>query len=256
MALKEVNAVYICFIIKLKTTLKINHMKVTYLGHACVNIEIAGKFFLVDPFISANPLAKNIDIKTIKADYILLTHAHQDHILDAEAIAQTTGAKFITNPEIMAHYRALGFDGHEMNIGGSHRFEDGKVKIKMIKAVHSSSFPDGKYGGNPAGFLIDYNDLTIYVSGDTALHMDMQIIPHQYKINLAIFPIGNNYTMGVRDALTAAKFVDSYHTLGVHYDTFEVIKIDKESSKRKFADAHRKLHLLPIGGVIDVANLH
>lgn len=230
-------------------------MKVTYLGHACVNIEIEGKFFLVDPFISANPLAKSINIEDIKADYILLTHAHQDHILDAEAIARNTGATFITNPEIMAHYRELGLQGHEMNIGGSHRFENGKVKIKMIKAVHSSSFPDGKYGGNPAGFLIDSNDLTIYISGDTALHTDMQIIPHQYKINLAILPIGNNYTMGVRDALTAAKFIDSYHTLGVHYDTFEVIKIDKEVSKRKFEDAHRRLHLLPIGATIDVASL-
>lgn len=230
-------------------------MKVTYLGHACVNIEIEGKYFLIDPFISANPLAKHIDIQGVKADYILLTHAHQDHILDAETIAKNTGAKIISNPEILAHYRKLGLDGHEMNIGGSHRFEDGKVKIKMIKAVHSSSFPDGKYGGNPAGFLIDYNGLTIYVSGDTALHMDMTIIPHQYKINLAILPIGNNYTMGVRDALTAAKFVDSYHTLGVHYDTFDVIKIDHEAAKLKFAYAHRKLHLLAIGETLDVAKL-
>lgn len=230
-------------------------MKVTYLGHACVNVEIGGKYFLIDPFISANPLAKHIDIQKVKADYILLTHAHQDHILDAEAIAKNTGAKIISNPEILAHFRALGLDGHEMNIGGSHRFDDGKVKIKMIKAVHSSSFPDGKYGGSPAGFLIDSNDLTIYVSGDTALHMDMTIIPHQYKVNLAILPIGNNYTMGVRDALTAAKFVDSYHTLGVHYDTFEVIKIDHEAAKRKFAYADRKLHLLEIGDTIDVATL-
>lgn len=230
-------------------------MKVTYLGHACVNIEIEGKHFLIDPFISANPLAKHIDIQGVKADYILLTHAHQDHILDAETIAKNTGAKIISNPEILAHYRELGLDGHEMNIGGSHRFEDGKVKIKMIKAVHSSSFPDGKYGGNPTGFLIDYNGLTIYVSGDTALHMDMTIIPHQYKINLAILPIGNNYTMGVRDALTAAKFVDSYHTLGVHYDTFDVIKIDHEAAKLKFAYAHRKLHLLAIGETLDVAKL-
>lgn len=232
-------------------------MKVTYLGHACVNIEIDGKNFLIDPFISGNSLAKHIDIKQIKADYILLTHAHLDHILDAEAIAKNTGAKLIANPEIVAHYRGLGLsNAHEMNIGGSHRFENGKVKVKMLKAVHSSSFADGKYGGNPAGFLIDWNDLTVYVSGDTALHLDMTIIPHQYKVNLAILPIGNNYTMGVRDALTAAKFVDSYHTLGVHYDTFEVIKIDQEASKRKFADAHRKLHLLPIGGSINVAELH
>ncbi len=230
-------------------------MKVTYLGHACVNIEIEGTYFLIDPFISANPLAKHININNIKATYILLTHAHGDHILDTETIAKHTGAQLITNPEILDHYRKLGIDGHDMNIGGSHRFLDGKVKIKMIKAVHSSSFPDGSYGGNPAGFLINYKDETIYVSGDTALTLDMKIIPHQYRVDLAIFPIGNNYTMGVRDALTAAKFVETNNVLGVHYDTFEVIKIDKEASKHKFSDAHKRLHLLEIGESLEVNNL-
>ena len=230
-------------------------MKVTYLGHACVNIQIEEAHFLVDPFISANPLAEHIDINSIEATYILLTHAHADHILDAEAIAKRTGAPLITNPEILDHYRKLGLDGHDMNIGGSHRFLDGKVKIKMVKAVHSSSFPDGSYGGNPAGFLINYKDQTIYISGDTALTMDMKIIPHQYKVDLAILPIGNNYTMGVRDALTAAKFVETNNVLGVHYDTFDVIKIDKEASKRKFSDAHKRLHLLEIGNSLEVDDL-
>ena len=103
-------------------------MKVTYLGHACVNIDIDGTFFLVDPFISPNPLAKHIDINSIKADYILITHAHADHIADVEAIAKRTGAQLITNPEILAHFEALGLSGHSMNLGGSHRFVDGKVK--------------------------------------------------------------------------------------------------------------------------------
>lgn len=232
-----------------------NKMKITYLGHACVNIEIEGNYFLIDPFISGNPLAKHIDLQAIKADYILLTHAHTDHILDTEVIAKNTNAQLISNPEILAHFRKLGLSGHEMNIGGSHRFVDGKIKIKMIKAVHSSSFQDGTYGGNPAGYLINYNDITIYVSGDTALHMDMKIIPHQYKIDLAIFPIGNNYTMGVRDALTAANFVETRNVLGVHYDTFDVIKIDKEASKKKFSDAHKKLHLLEIGASLNVIDL-
>ena len=230
-------------------------MKVTYLGHACVNIQIEGAHFLVDPFISANPLAGHIYINSIEATYILLTHAHADHILDAEAIAKRTGAPLITNPEILDHYRKLGLDGHDMNIGGSHRFLDGKVKIKMVKAAHSSSFHDGSYGANPAGFLINYKDQTIYISGDTALTMDMKIIPHQYKVDLAILPIGNNYTMGVRDALTAAKFVETNNVLGVHYDTFDVIKIDKEASKRKFSDAHKRLHLLEIGNSLEVDDL-
>ena len=96
---------------------------------------------------------------------------------------------------------------------------------------------------------------TIYISGDTALTMDMKIIPHQYKVDLAILPIGNNYTMGVRDALTAAKFVETNNVLGVHYDTFDVIKIDKEASKRKFSDAHKRLHLLEIGSSLEVDDL-
>ncbi len=227
-------------------------MKVTYLGHACVNIEINGKYFLVDPFISANPLAKHIDINSVPADYILITHAHGDHIADVEAIAKRTGAQLISNPEILQYFRNLGLDGHDMNIGGSHRFEDGTVKIKMIKSEHSSSFPDGTYGGNPAGFLVIYNDQTIYISGDTALHYDMKIIPHQYRIDLGIFPIGNNYTMGVRDALTAARFVETNNVLGVHYNTFPVITIDTEAAVRKFKDDHRRLHLPAIGETINV----
>ena len=227
-------------------------MKVTYLGHACVNIEINGKYFLVDPFISANPLAKHIDINSVPADYILITHAHGDHIADVEAIAKRTGAQLISNPEILQYFRNLGLDGHDMNIGGAHRFADGTVKIKMIKAEHSSSFPDGSYGGNPAGFLVIYNDQTIYISGDTALHYDMKIIPHQYRIDLGIFPIGNNYTMGVRDALTAARFVETNNVLGVHYNTFPVITIDTEAAVRKFKDDHRRLHLPAIGETINV----
>lgn len=227
-------------------------MKVTYLGHACINIEINGKYFLVDPFISANPLAKHIDINSVPADYILITHAHGDHIADVEAIAKRTGAQLISNPEILQYFRNLGLDGHDMNIGGSHRFEDGTVKIKMINAEHSSSFPDGTYGGNPAGFLVIYNDQTIYISGDTALHYDMKIIPHQYRIDLGIFPIGNNYTMGVRDALTAARFVETNNVLGVHYNTFPVITIDTEAAVRKFKDDHRKLLLPAIGETINV----
>ena len=231
-------------------------MKVTYLGHACVNIDIDGTFFLVDPFISPNPLAKHIDINSIKADYILITHAHADHIADVEAIAKRTGAQLITNPEILAHFEALGLSGHSMNLGGSHRFVDGKVKIKMIKAEHSSSFPDGSYGGNPAGFLIDYNDETIYIAGDTALHDDMKMIPPHYTVTLGSFPIGNHYTMGVRDALTAARFVEVDNVLGVHYDTFPVIKINKESSKQKFKDDHRRLHLIEIGATLDLKDLN
>ena len=120
-------------------------MKVTYLGHAALSVQIKDKQLLVDPFISANPLAKDIDIQTLKADYILLTHAHQDHILDVEAIAKRTNAKIVSNYEIVSHYQNLGFDVHPMNLGGSWQFDFGR--LHMVNAIHTSSFPDGSYGG-------------------------------------------------------------------------------------------------------------
>lgn len=230
-------------------------MKVTYLGHACICVEVEKKHLLIDPFITENKLAKDIDVDAIECDYILITHAHHDHIADTEKIAKRTNATIISNPEIVAYFEKKGLRGYSMNIGGSHRFEDGKIKIKMTKAVHSSSFEDGSYGGVACGFIIDNNNTTIYVSGDTALTMDMTIIPHQYKINLAVLPVGNNYTMGVRDAITAAKFVETNHILAVHYDTFDVIKIDHNVAKNKFSDAHKRLHMLEIGQSIDVENL-
>jgi L-ascorbate metabolism protein UlaG (beta-lactamase superfamily) len=127
-------------------------MKITFYGHASIGIEVGGKHILVDPFISANPL-ENVDINTIKADYILLTHAHGDHILDVEAIAERTKAVIVSNAEIASYYATKGFQAHPMNHGGSWNFDFGKVKY--VNAIHSSSFPDGTNGGNPGGFVIE-----------------------------------------------------------------------------------------------------
>jgi L-ascorbate metabolism protein UlaG (beta-lactamase superfamily) len=220
-------------------------MKITFYGHACIGIEVSGKHILVDPFISANPNATHIDINALKADYILLTHAHQDHILDAEQIAKNNNAVIVSNWEIATYYGNKGLQNHPMNHGGSWSFDFGKVKY--VAAIHSSSFPDGTYGGNPGGFVIEGEHKNIYISGDTALTMDMKLIPMRTKLDLAVFPIGNNFTMDVQDAVIAADFVGCDKVLGCHYDTFGFIVINHDEAKKTFFDAGKDLMLLEIG---------
>ncbi|AOW20240.1 metal-dependent hydrolase [Urechidicola croceus] len=225
-------------------------MKIKYLGHASLQIEVAGKFIIVDPFISGNELAKEIDITTLKADYILITHAHQDHILDVETIAKNTGAKIVSNYEIAMHYASKDFDNHPMNHGGSWDFDFGTVTY--TNAIHTSSFPDGSYGGQPGGFIIETEYGNIYIAGDTALTMDMKLIPMIAKIDLAILPVGDNFTMGIDTAIIASNFVECSNVMGYHYDTFGYIVIDKEKAQEKFANAGKKLHLLNIGESLTV----
>lgn len=226
-------------------------MKITFYGQNSLGIEIAGKHILVDPFITGNKLAKDkINIEDLKADYILLTHAHQDHTLDAEKIAKNTGATIVSNYEITNHYEEKGIEVHGMNHGGNWQFEFGKVKY--VVAHHTSSFPDGSYGGQPGGFVIEGEHKNIYIAGDTALTLDMKLIPMQTKLDLAILPIGDNFTMGVDDAIICSDFVQCDKVLGVHYDTFEAIEINHEEAKKKFYDAGKDLMLLEIGESIEL----
>jgi L-ascorbate metabolism protein UlaG (beta-lactamase superfamily) len=226
-------------------------MKITFYGHSALGIEVNGKHIVVDPFISGNPKASHIDIHSIKADYILITHAHQDHVLDVEAIATRTDATIVSNWEIASYYGTKGFkNNHPMNHGGSWKFDFGTVKY--VCAIHSSSFPDGTYGGNPGGFVIEGEHKNIYISGDTALTMDMKLIPLRTKLDLAIFPIGNNFTMDVEDAITAAEFVECDKILGVHYDTFGYIEINHDEAIKKFFNKGRDLMLLEIGDFIEL----
>lgn len=221
-------------------------MKITYLGHASFQIEAHGKVIIVDPFITDNELAESIDINKLEADYILLTHAHNDHILDVEAISKNTGASIISNFEIVTHFEAKGIKGHSMNLGGTWQFEFGK--LHMVNAIHSSSFPDGSYGGNPAGFVLETSHHTIYIAGDTALTYDMKLIPMVIgKLDLVILPVGDNFTMGVESAIVASDFVDCDKILGCHFDTFGYIKIDHKVAIKKFSDHKKELILLDIG---------
>jgi L-ascorbate metabolism protein UlaG (beta-lactamase superfamily) len=220
-------------------------MKIQFLGHASLLLIIDQIHILVDPFITANPKASHIEIDALKADYILLTHAHQDHILDAEVIAKRTGATIVSNFEIVSHYQKMGLNGHPMNHGGSWEFDFGTVKY--VNAIHTSSFPDGTYGGQPGGFIIKGEHKTIYIAGDTALTYDMKLIPLQFKLDLAILPIGDNFTMGVEDALIASDFLECDKILGYHFDTFGYIEIDHQKAIQTFFEKDKDLMLLKIG---------
>ncbi|HLW14567.1 MAG TPA: metal-dependent hydrolase, partial [Flavobacteriaceae bacterium] len=181
----------------------------------------------------------------LKADYILLTHAHEDHTLDAEAIAKNTGAVIVSNFEIATYYEKKGISVHPMNHGGKWDFDFGTVKY--VVAIHTSSFPDGTYGGQPGGFVIEGERKNIYIAGDTALTMDMKLIPRYTKLDLAILPIGDNFTMDVDDAIIASDFVECDKVMGVHYDTFGFIEIDHDEAKKKFYDAGKDLMLFNVG---------
>lgn len=225
-------------------------MDITFYGHSCIGIKTDDTHLLVDPFISANPFAKHINVNQVKADYILITNAHQDHTMDVEAIAKRTKAKIISNFEIVEYYYNLGIDGHPMNLGGSFNFPFGY--LKFVQALHSSTFPDGKSGGCAGGFVLRTSEKTIYIAGNTALHFDMQLIPVRHKIDFAILPIGDNFTMDVEDAIMASDFVKCNKVLGVNYDTFNFIKIDHEEAKRSFKAKGKDLLLLEIGRTITI----
>lgn len=226
-------------------------MKLTYLGHASILVEFGGKKLLFDPFISGNELAKNIDIEAIEADYILITHGHQDHILDVEQIAKNTGAKIISNFEIVTHFGNLGIEGHPMNHGGTWNFDFGKVKY--VNAIHSSSFPDGSYAGNPGGFVIWDEDHAFYFAGDTALTMDMKLIPMTCpKLDFCVLPVGDNFTMGVEEALLASDFVECAKVVACHYDTFGYIVVDKKVVKQAFQSKNKDLIFVEIGESISL----
>lgn len=225
-------------------------MRFTYYGHATFAVETGGKKLLFDPFITPNELAKHIDINTIEADYILLSHGHGDHVADAAAIAKRTGAKVIGMAEVIGWISKNGVENvHPMNYG-SYTFDFGRVSL--VPAWHSSGLPDGSYGGNPGGFVIQSNEGNFYYSGDTCLMLDMQLIPHYAKLDFAVLPIGGNYTMDAHDAVKALEFVQCNKVIGVHYDTFPVIAIDKEAVKKTFESAGKEVLLPGIGESITV----
>jgi L-ascorbate metabolism protein UlaG (beta-lactamase superfamily) len=226
-------------------------MKLTYYGQSCFAVEVEGKNLLFDPFITPNELAKNISLDSIKADYLLVSHGHTDHIADGVSLAKQTGATVIGAFEVINWFAGKGIDKvHPMNIGGQWLFDFGKVRC--TNAIHSSAMPDGSYGGNPMGFLIITNDKSFYYSGDTALTLDLQLIPRWAKPDFIILPLGDNFTMGYEDAIIAAEMIGCKNIVGVHFDTFGYIKIDHEKVKNAFKAAGLNLFLPAIGESIEL----
>jgi L-ascorbate metabolism protein UlaG (beta-lactamase superfamily) len=225
-------------------------MKVTYYGHACFSVVVVGKTLLFDPFITGNPLAKAIDVKTLPADFILVSHGHGDHVGDAVEIAKRTNALVVANYEVATWLNQKGAPNvHPVNHGGGFNFAFGRAKF--VNAIHSSTLPDGSNGGNPGGFVVETNEGNFYYSGDTALTLDMKLIGESVKLKFAALCIGDNFTMGPDDAVKAAEFVRCSEILGVHYDTFPPIQIDHAKAVERFKAAGKNLHLLRPGETRD-----
>jgi len=230
-------------------------MTLTYLGQSGFHIETKGKHLIIDPFITPNPKADTdkhpqIHPDKLEADYILLTHGHADHVADAEAIARRTGATIISNYEIVSWYGEKNLPGHPLNHGGQAEFDFGTVKY--VNAIHSSVLPDGTYGGNPGGFVIWNESGCFYHAGDTALTLDMKLIPDTCPpLDFAILPIGDNFTMGPKDAAMAAEFINCKDIIGCHFDTFPYIEIDHATAAKTFQNRGLKLTIPEIGSSME-----
>jgi L-ascorbate metabolism protein UlaG (beta-lactamase superfamily) len=226
-------------------------MKLTYYGHFCFSVLIGKTRILFDPFITPNELAKNVDISYIEPDYIFVSHGHYDHITDVVLLAKKKDATVVGSWELNTWFAKNGLKKTQpLNPGGQFEFEFGIVKC--VVAHHSSSFPDGSYAGVACGFLFQTADGNFYYSGDTGLTLDMQLIPKWAKLDFAVFPVGGVLTMGIDDAITAAQFVKVNKVVGVHYDTFGLIRIDHERAIESFRKEKLTLHLLEIGTVTDI----
>jgi L-ascorbate metabolism protein UlaG (beta-lactamase superfamily) len=225
-------------------------MEITYYGHACFGVNLGGTRLLFDPFITPNPLASSIDVNAIQADYILISHGHMDHVADAEVIAQRTEATIISNFEIVSWFEGKGLKKvHPMNHGGKYSFDFGVVKY--VNAIHSSVLPDGTYGGNPGGFVVSTESGCFYYAGDTALTMDMKLIGEFSDVDFAFLPIGDNFTMGIDDALICSDFIQCDNIIGMHYNTFPPVVIDEAACVALFRNAGKQLSLLTIGESIN-----
>ena len=227
-------------------------MKITarYLGHSCVEFDFDGTRVLLDPFVTYNPLASDTLLAELKPEYIFLSHGHEDHVADAVGIQQSSGATIVSIVELAGWVKKNGVADDkvmEFNFGGTLELPFGKVK--MVYALHTSSTPDGAYAGVPCGFVFFVGDKKIYFAGDTALTLEMKLL-EDIGLDYAFLPIGGHYTMDMFDAVKAAQFIDCDQIIGVHYNTFPPISIDKEKAISVFAASGLELQLPKIGATI------
>jgi L-ascorbate metabolism protein UlaG (beta-lactamase superfamily) len=211
-------------------------IQLKYYGHSTFSIQADGTNLVIDPFFAPNNPLASVSADEVEADYILVTHGHGDHVADLQGLAKRTGATPISNFEIATWLGEAGIDdAHGMQMGGGYNFPFGRVKMTI--AHHGSMLPDGSNGGNPAGFVIDFTSgKRMYIAGDTALTYDMRLIGESGGVDLAILPIGDNFTMGPDDAITAAQFVQAKHVIPCHYNTFPLIEQDADAFAAKLKE--------------------
>ena len=225
-------------------------IKITYHGHSAFEIITGDHSILIDPFFTHNKNAK-VKPADVKADYIILSHAHGDHIGDTMEIAKNNDATIIAVHELSEYMISKGYKSHGMGIGGQREFPFGKVKLTI--AHHSSSLEsENLYMGEPAGIILTIGDKTIYHSGDTGLFLDMKLIGEMHNIDLALLPIGDNYTMGIDDAVKAVEFLNCKTAAPMHYGTFDVIDTNPEEFKRKVESIGKKCVIMPYGEAIEI----
>jgi L-ascorbate metabolism protein UlaG (beta-lactamase superfamily) len=205
-------------------------MEIIYHGHSCVQLKNGSHSLIIDPFLSGNPLAVTRP-ETIEVQHVLLTHGHLDHTLDAVSIARKNNATIVATFELATYMSWQGVNTHAMNIGGKTSL--GYAEVEMVQAFHSSSiFLEEErriiYMGMPGGFVIKWDGKTILHAGDTGLFSDMQLIGRRHSIDLAFLPIGDNFTMGPSDAVTAAEWLQAKSVVPLHFNTFPAIQQDGE----------------------------
>ena len=219
-------------------------MKLTWYGHAAMGLEVGQYKLLIDPFLTGNPAASATP-ENVPADFILLSHGHGDHVGDAIAIAKRTGATIISNFEISNWVQAQGLNAHAQHLGGGYRHPFGYLKLTL--ALHGSALPDGSDGGNPAGFLLTAEGKKLYLACDTGLFGDMRLIGEE-GVDLAVLPIGDNFTMGPDDALRAVKLIQPKHVIPVHYSTWDLIAQDPNAwARRVESETSTKAHVIKPG---------
>ena len=220
-------------------------MKLRYFGHSAFQVKTDdNKIILIDPYLDGNSLSP-VKSKDVKADYIILSHGHNDHLGDSFKIADKSKTLFICVNELANYCKDKGFQAHNMHIGGGHNFDFGRVKFTI--AHHGSMTPDKTYSGEPAGIILNIAGKIIYHAGDTALFYDMKLIGDMNKIDYALLPIGDNFTMGITDAVKAVEFLHPDITMPMHYNTFAAIKADPYEFKVKVEKAGFKCKVMDYG---------